>query len=165
MLLLKNNWSSKNYTKKACSRFVSSMVYRLFREPQAFDVVVAPNLYGDIISDGAAALVGSLGYFSTCCNPDSNNISSVVASTNVGDSFCIGEPVHGSAPDIQGKGIANPVAAIRSAALMIEHLGMVKEATQIKNAVDYVLVNSLLTPDMGGKGTTDSITNAIIARL
>lgn len=65
------------------------MVYRLFREPQAFDVVVAPNLYGDIISDGAAALVGSLG---------------VVSSTNLGDSFCIGEPVHGSAPDIEGKG-------------------------------------------------------------
>lgn len=126
------------------------MVYRLFREPQAFDVVVAPNLYGDIISDGAAALVGSLG---------------VVASTNVGDSFCIGEPVHGSAPDIQGKGISNPVAAIRSAALMIEHLGMVKEANKIKSAVDHVLVNSPLTPDLGGKGTTASITDAVIARL
>ena len=126
------------------------MVYRLFREPQAFDVVVAPNLYGDIISDGAAALVGSLG---------------VVASTNVGDSFCIGEPVHGSAPDIEGKGISNPVAAIRSAALMIEHLGMVKEANKIKSAVDHVLVNSPLTPDLGGKGTTDSITDAVIARL
>jgi homoisocitrate dehydrogenase len=126
------------------------MVYRLFREPQAFDVVVAPNLYGDIISDGAAALVGSLG---------------VVASTNVGDSFCIGEPVHGSAPDIQGKGISNPIASIRSAALMIEHLGMVSEANKIKNAVDHVLVHSQLTPDLGGKGTTDSVTDAIIAQL
>ncbi len=126
------------------------MVYRLFREPQAFDVVVAPNLYGDIISDGAAALVGSLG---------------VVASTNVGDKFCIGEPVHGSAPDIAGRGIANPVAAIRSAALMIEHLGYIKEANQIKDAVDYTLVHEDLTPDLGGKGTTESLTDSIIRRL
>lgn len=126
------------------------MVYRLFREPQAFDVVVAPNLYGDIISDGAAALVGSLG---------------VVASTNVGDTFCIGEPVHGSAPDIEGKGISNPIAAIRSAGLMIEHLGYMTEGARIKKAVDDVLINCDLTPDMGGKGTTESITAAVIKRL
>ncbi|KAJ3303169.1 homoisocitrate dehydrogenase [Kappamyces sp. JEL0829] len=135
---------------KVEEQLVDSMVYRLFREPQAFDVVVAPNLYGDIISDGAAALVGSLG---------------VVASTNVGDSFCIGEPVHGSAPDIQGKGIANPVAAIRSAALMIEHLGMVHESNRIKAAVDWALVHEDLTPDLGGTGTTQSLTDAIIKKL
>jgi homoisocitrate dehydrogenase len=126
------------------------MVYRLFREPHAFDVVVAPNLYGDIRSDGAAALVGSLG---------------VVGSTNVGDLFCIGEPVHGSAPDIQGKGIANPVAAIRSAALMIDHLGMTREANAIKSAVDHVLIHNDLTPDLGGKGSTRSLTEAILERL
>jgi homoisocitrate dehydrogenase len=83
------------------------MVYRLFREPHVFDVVVAPNLYGDIISDGAAALVGSLG---------------LVSSVNAGDTFFMGEPVHGSAPDIAGKNMANPIASIRSAALLLEYM-------------------------------------------
>lgn len=88
-------------------QLVDSMVYRLFREPHVFDVVVAPNLYGDIISDGAAALVGSLG---------------VVSSVNAGDHFFMGEPVHGSAPDIAGKNMANPIASIRSAALLLEYM-------------------------------------------
>ena len=92
-------------------QIVDSMVYRMFREPEIFDVVVAPNLYGDILSDGAAALVGSLG---------------VVPSANVGDNFAIGEPCHGSAPDIEGKGISNPVATIRSTALMLEFMGYQK---------------------------------------
>ncbi|KAJ3194309.1 homoisocitrate dehydrogenase [Irineochytrium annulatum] len=140
---------------KVEEQLVDSMVYRLFREPQMFDVAVAPNLYGDIISDGAAALVGSLG---------------VVASANVGDSFCIGEPVHGSAPDIAGQGIANPVAAIRSAALLLEHLGHVAEATKIHDAVDSVLSDearfeSVVTPDLGGSGTTDGLTDAVIKAI
>ncbi|KAL8736315.1 MAG: hypothetical protein Q9181_002493, partial [Wetmoreana brouardii] len=79
-------------------QIVDSMVYKLFRDPQFYDVIVAPNLYGDILSDGAAALVGSLG---------------LVPSANVGDGFVIGEPCHGSAPDIEGKGVANPIATIR----------------------------------------------------
>ncbi|ORY87786.1 hypothetical protein BCR37DRAFT_375680 [Protomyces lactucae-debilis] len=129
-------------------QIVDSMVYRLFREPQCFDVVVAPNLYGDILSDGAAALVGSLG---------------LVPSANVGDNFVMGEPVHGSAPDIAGKGIANPVAAIRSAALMLEHMGFSAPAARIYAAVDSVLQDSsLLTPDLGGKGTTRGIEEAVI---
>ncbi|KAJ3093242.1 homoisocitrate dehydrogenase [Phlyctochytrium bullatum] len=134
-------------------QLVDSMVYRLFREPEAFDVVVAPNLYGDIISDGAAALVGSLG---------------VVASANVGDTFCLGEPVHGSAPDIMGKGISNPVAAIRSGALLLEHLGLVAEAGRIHRAVDAVLIEGdkgVLTPDLGGSGSTRKVTEAVIGRL
>ncbi|CAM0135738.1 homoisocitrate dehydrogenase [Umbelopsis sp. WA50703] len=132
-------------------QLVDSMVYRMFREPEAFDVVVAPNLYGDIISDGAAALVGSLG---------------VVPSANVGDSFVMGEPVHGSAPDIAGKNIANPVAAIRSAALLLEHLGYTKEALQVYGAVDKVLSEATyLTPDLGGKSTTSEVTEAILKNL
>ncbi|KAJ3238867.1 homoisocitrate dehydrogenase [Chytriomyces hyalinus] len=128
-------------------QLVDSMVYRLFREPHKFDVCVAPNLYGDIISDGAAALVGSLG---------------VVASANVGDTFCIGEPVHGSAPDIAGKGIANPIASIRSASMLLSHLGWNAEAARMDAAVDKVLVEhaDILTPDLGGKGTTDGVTAA-----
>ena len=143
-------------------QLVDSMVYRMFREPEKFDVAVAPNLYGDIISDGAAALVGSLG---------------LVASANVGDSFVIGEPgksflksitraVHGSAPDIAGKGIANPIASIRSAALLLEHLGYASEADRIYSAVDAVLIEGkLMTPDLGGSATTRQVTQAIIDRL
>ncbi|KAJ3262650.1 homoisocitrate dehydrogenase [Boothiomyces macroporosus] len=132
-------------------QLVDSMVYRMFREPEVFDVVVAPNLYGDIISDGAAALVGSLG---------------VVASANVGDNFVIGEPVHGSAPDIAGKGISNPIAAIRSAAMLLDHLGYNAEATKIKVAVDTVLTEGkTLTPDLGGKATTEQVTSKVIANL
>lgn len=132
-------------------QIVDSMVYRLFREPQCFDVVVAPNLYGDILSDGAAALVGSLG---------------LVPSANVGDNFVMGEPVHGSAPDIAGKGIANPIAALRSAALMLEHMGYSKPAARIYAAVDSVLQDSsLLTPDLGGSGTTQGIVDAVIKKL
>lgn len=132
-------------------QIVDSMVYRLFREPQCFDVVVAPNLYGDILSDGAAALVGSLG---------------LVPSANVGDTFVMGEPVHGSAPDIAGQGIANPIAAIRSAALMLEHMGHSMPAARLYAAVDTVLQRAnLLTPDLGGKGTTSGIVDAVIKEM
>jgi homoisocitrate dehydrogenase len=136
---------------KVEEQLVDSMVYRLFREPEMFDVVVAPNLYGDIISDGAAALVGSLG---------------VVASANVGDSFVIGEPVHGSAPDIAGQGKANPIAAISSAAMLLDHLGQEQAANKIRNAVDSVLIEGkYITPDLGGNASTGAVTDAIIARL
>ena len=135
---------------KVEEQLVDSMVYRMFREPHVFDVCVAPNLYGDIISDGAAALVGSLG---------------VVASANVGDNFVIGEPVHGSAPDIQGQGKANPVAAIRSAAMLLESLGHQKEAFNIMTAVDKSLKDSIVTPDLGGKYTTHQVTDAIKENL
>ncbi|KAF9198186.1 homoisocitrate dehydrogenase [Haplosporangium sp. Z 27] len=132
-------------------QLVDSMVYRMFREPEAFDVVVAPNLYGDIISDGAAALVGSLG---------------LVPSANVGDHFVVGEPVHGSAPDIAGQQKANPVAAIRSAGLLLEHMGYASDAARIYKAVDGVLREGLIkTPDLGGKSTTQEVADAICKRL
>ncbi|KAJ3179877.1 homoisocitrate dehydrogenase [Geranomyces variabilis] len=134
-------------------QLVDSMVYRMFREPEVFDVAVAPNLYGDIISDGAAALVGSLG---------------VVGSANVGDDFVIGEPVHGSAPDIAGRGIANPIASIRSAALLLARIGEPEAAARIDAAVDAVLAKNdlrVLTPDLGGKGTTAGVTDSIIKGL
>lgn len=132
-------------------QLVDSMVYRLFREPHVFDVVVAPNLYGDILSDGAAALVGSLG---------------VVPSANVGDNFVMGEPVHGSAPDIVGQDKANPIAAIRSASLLLAHLGHTQAANCIDQAVDRLLVETkTITPDMGGKATTLQVTEKIISFL
>ena len=127
--------------------------FRLFRQPEEFSVLVAPNLYGDIISDGAAALVGSLG---------------LVPSVNAGDNFILGEPVHGSAPDIADRvpAIANPIAAIRSAALMLEYSGWKAEADRIYSAVDAVLEEgSIRTPDLGGKSSTDEVADAVCKRL
>lgn len=127
------------------------MVYKLFRQPSAYDVIVAPNLYGDILSDGAAALVGSLG---------------LVPSANVGDSFAIGEPCHGSAPDIMGQGIANPVATIRSVGLMLEFMGEEQAAAKIYAAVDGNLEDGkFLSPDMGGKAKTEEVVEDILKRL
>ena len=131
-------------------QIVDSMVYKMFRTPEEFDVVVAPNLYGDILSDGAAALVGSLG---------------VVSSANVGDSFVIGEPCHGSAPDIMGQGISNPVATIRSTALMLEFLGYPEPAALIYKAVDSGLRNGVVTPDLGGTNTTKDVIADVIHRI
>lgn len=132
-------------------QIVDSMVYKLFRQPEAYDVIVAPNLYGDILSDGAAALVGSLG---------------LVPSANVGDGFVIGEPCHGSAPDIMGQGIANPIASIRSAGLMLEFLGEEAAAAKVEKAVEGNLDEArLLSPDMGGKARTEEVVADILKRL
>ena len=132
-------------------QIVDSMVYKLFRQPSSYDVIVAPNLYGDILSDGAAALVGSLG---------------LVPSANVGDNFAIGEPCHGSAPDIMGKGIANPIATIRSVGLMLEFMGLEEAAANIYAAVDGNLDEGrLLTPDMGGRAGTNEVLEDVLERL
>eukprot|EP00732_Lithocolla_globosa_P005653 Lithocolla_globosa_v1_NODE_5986_length_1153_cov_12.128415.p1 type:complete len:347 gc:universal NODE_5986_length_1153_cov_12.128415:1093-53(-) len=131
-------------------QLVDSMVYRLFREPHCFDVVVAPNMYGDIISDGAAALVGSLG---------------LVPSVNWGPSHIMAEPVHGSAPDIAGKGIANPIACIRSGAMLLEAFGHLDKARKINQAVEKTLGAGILTPDLGGKATTEQVVSSIISHL
>jgi homoisocitrate dehydrogenase len=132
-------------------QIVDSMVYKLFRQPEDYDVIVAPNLYGDILSDGAAALVGSLG---------------LVPSANVGEGFAIGEPCHGSAPDIQGQNIANPIATLRSTALMLEFLNEEEAAAKIYAAVDGNLEDGkLLSPDLGGKATTEEVVADILRRL
>jgi homoisocitrate dehydrogenase len=132
-------------------QIVDSMVYKLFRQPEAYDVIVAPNLYGDILSDGAAALVGSLG---------------LVPSANVGEGFAIGEPCHGSAPDIMGRNIANPIATLRSVALMLEFLNEEAAAAKIYAAVDGNLEDGkLLSPDLGGKATTEEVVQDILSRL
>ncbi|RYP07815.1 hypothetical protein DL765_009014 [Monosporascus sp. GIB2] len=132
-------------------QIVDSMVYKLFRQPEAYDVIVAPNLYGDILSDGAAALVGSLG---------------LVPSANVGEGFAIGEPCHGSAPDIMGQGIANPIATLRSTALMLEFLNEEEAAAKIYAAVDANLEEAkLLSPDLGGKAKTEEVVDDILKRL
>lgn len=138
-------------TVKVEEQIVDSMVYKLFRQPEDYDVIVAPNLYGDILSDGAAALVGSLG---------------LVPSANVGEGFAIGEPCHGSAPDIMGKGVANPIATLRSAALMLEFLDEPAAAAKIYAAVDANLEEGeLLSPDLGGSATTEQVVEDILKKL
>ncbi len=131
-------------------QLVDSMVYRMILEPERYDVVVAPNLYGDILSDAAAALVGGLG---------------LAPSANMSDAFVLAEPVHGSAPDIAGKGLANPTATILAAALLLDALAMGEQAAQIRQAVDSALRDGPLTRDLGGSATTDTFTNAVIDRL
>jgi isopropylmalate/isohomocitrate dehydrogenase-like protein len=119
-------------------------------KPQIFDVILAPNLYGDILSDEAAGLVGGLG---------------IAPSANIGYEYALFEPVHGSAPDIAGKGIANPVAAILSAKMMLEHLGEDIWARKLGAAVVSVLEEGRYrTPDIGGNESTLEMTDAIIAR-
>ncbi|RMD43892.1 hypothetical protein DV735_g1267, partial [Chaetothyriales sp. CBS 134920] len=119
---------------KVEEQIVDSMVYKLFLQPQYYDVIVAPNLYGDLLSDGAAALVGSLG---------------LVPSANVGDDIVIGEPCHGSAPDIEGKGIANPIATIRSVGVMLEFLNLPEAANAVYAAVDANLAEGkFVSPDL-----------------
>ncbi len=131
-------------------QLVDSMIYRLIREPERYDVVVAPNLYGDIISDGAAALVGGLG---------------LASSANVGDDFVLVEPVHGSAPDIAGQGIANPMATILAAAQLLDTLGEQHAASQVRAAVNDALADGPHTPDLGGQATTVEVAQAVIDRV
>ncbi|MBK9094326.1 MAG: isocitrate/isopropylmalate dehydrogenase family protein [Anaerolineae bacterium] len=129
---------------------VDSVAYRLVRQPQHFDVIVTTNLFGDILSDLAAGLTGGLG---------------LAASANQGERFVVAEPVHGSAPDIAGQGIANPLAAIRAGALLLRSLGQADAAARIEHAVNQVLASGPLTPDLGGNATTAEVTQAVVRRL
>jgi homoisocitrate dehydrogenase len=131
-------------------QLVDSMIYRMILQPERYDVVVAPNLYGDILSDAAAALVGGLG---------------LAASANASDNFVLAEPVHGSAPDIAGQGIANPCATILAAAQLLDSLGEDQAAQRIRRAVHHTLADGVLTADLGGRATTVEVTNAVIERL
>jgi len=133
---------------------VDALAMLFVRAPQRFDVVVASNLFGDILSDLAGAVVGSLGLApSANINPERIYPS-------------LFEPVHGSAPDIAGKGIANPLAAIRSAALMLDFLGEADAAAVIETAVtDAVRDGRVLTPDLGGHATTPAVGDDVAARV
>lgn len=113
-------------------------------------MIFSGNLYGINCSDGAAALVGSLG---------------LVPSLNSGDSFVLAEPVHGSAPDIAGKGIANPIAAIRSGAMLLDHLGYSSQALKIEEAVTQVIQAGCVTPDLGGTASTQQVTEEIAKNM
>ena len=131
-------------------QLVDSMVYRLILEPERYDVIVAPNLYGDILSDAGAALVGGLG---------------VVGSANCGERFSLAEPVHGSAPDIAGRGIANPIAAVSAAALLLERVGLGDEAACAHALVAAHRETGPRTPDRDGNATTDDVVKDLLARI
>jgi 3-isopropylmalate dehydrogenase len=122
----------------------------LVMNPGEYDVVICPNLAGDVLSDLAAGLVGGLG---------------LLPSANVGDENALFEPVHGSAPDIAGKGIANPTATILSAAMLLDHLGYDEDADRVRDAAESVLAEGPHTPDLGGDATTGDVTDAVIDRL
>jgi isocitrate dehydrogenase (NAD+) len=133
---------------------VDEMAMWLVWHPQDLDVVVLPNLYGDIISDLCAGLIGGLG---------------VAPGMNIGREYAVFEPTHGSAPDIAGKGLANPIAMILSAGLMLRHLGRPSDADRLEKAVGTVLADGKLRPaDLRPKGepaTTDQLAEAICAAL
>ena len=130
---------------------VDNMCMQLVIRPETFDVLVAPNLYGDIVSDLCAGLVGGLGF---------------APSGNIGDEFRIYEAVHGSAPDIAGKGIANPSALLLAFALMLEALGKLDDANKLREALAAVVEEgTTVTPDIGGSASTDEFTAAIIRKL
>lgn len=130
---------------------VDNCCMQLVMNPERFDVMVTTNLFGDIISDLCAGLVGGLG---------------LAPGANIGDRVAMFEAVHGSAPDIAGKGIANPCALLLGAAQMIEHLGHQQSALQLRAAIRSTIVSGdRTTPDLGGEGTTRSLADAIIDRL
>jgi isocitrate dehydrogenase (NAD+) len=130
---------------------IDNVCLELARDPSEYDVLVMENLFGDVVSDLAAGLVGGLG---------------VVPGANFGARFAVFEAVHGSAPDIAGQGLANPIAVIRSAAMMLEHVGHRNAAERIEQAVLRTLEKRIgLTRDLGGDGGTATITEQIIKNL
>jgi len=130
---------------------VDNACMQLVMRPETFDVLVMPNLYGDIISDLAAGLVGGLG---------------IVPGANMGDHHAIFEAVHGTAPDIAGKGLANPTALMQSAVLMLGHLGEREAAERLHKAIYRVYAEALhLTGDVGGRASTTEFTEAVIGAM
>jgi isocitrate dehydrogenase (NAD+) len=130
---------------------IDNVCLEMARDPSEFDVLVMENLFGDVISDLAAGLVGGLG---------------LVPGANLGTRYAVFEAVHGSAPDIAGQGLANPIALIRSAVLMLDYVGQRAAAERIEQAVLTTLRNGIgLTRDLGGDGTTTTITDQIIKNL
>ncbi len=130
---------------------VDRLCMQLVLNPEHFEVLVMENLFGDVISDLCAGLVGGLG---------------VVPGANLGTRYAVFEAVHGSAPDLAGKGLANPIALLRSAAMMLEHIGQIVPAQRIETSVRRTLqIGRGLTRDLGGDGTTATLTEQLIANL
>jgi isocitrate dehydrogenase (NAD+) len=130
---------------------VDNASMQLVMRPETFDVLLMPNLYGDIVSDLAAGLVGGLG---------------IVPGANLGEKSAVFEAVHGSAPDIAGRGIANPTALILSSVMMLDHIGEKEAAKRLQAAVESVYAErKSVTSDVGGTATTAEFTDAVIQKL
>ena len=131
-------------------KYIDALCLDVLVHPAEYDVIVTENMFGDILSDVAAYLVGGLG---------------MLPSANIGDRCALFEPVHGSAPDIAGKGIANPVAAIRSAAMLLRHIGDPESGKKVEAAVEAVLACGVRTRDLGGSATTAQFEAAVMKNL
>ena len=132
-------------------KIVDACAMELVMRPERFDVIVTTNLFGDILSDLTSGLVGGLG---------------LTPGANIGKNAAIFEAVHGTAPDIAGKGIANPTAVMLAACQMLDHIGKPELATRVRDAVENTLRDkSVVTGDVGGSATTEQYTDAVIARL
>jgi isocitrate dehydrogenase (NAD+) len=143
---------AKDYPEIASDdRIIDNMCMQLVLRPEEFDVLLMENLYGDIVSDLCAGLVGGLG---------------VVAGANIGEAAAAFEAVHGSAPDIAGRGVANPLALMRSGVLMLRHLEMRDEAERLAAALRRVVIEEkILTRDLGGTASTSEFTETVVRRL
>jgi isocitrate dehydrogenase (NAD+) len=130
---------------------VDACAMKLVMNPWQFDVLVTTNLFGDILSDEIAGLVGGLG---------------MAPGANIGEDAAIFEAVHGSAPDIAGQGIANPIALMLAAAMMLDHVGLGDKATRLRHGIDHTLnIDHVRTGDLGGNASTKEFTAALVARL
>jgi methanogen homoisocitrate dehydrogenase len=129
---------------------VDAAAYNLVKHPEIFDHILTSNLFGDILSDEAAGLTGSLG---------------LCPSANIGPDYAIFEPIHGSAPNIAGRGIANPIGAILSVKMLLEWAGERSKATLLDNAVRKTIENGVTTPDLGGTNSTKEVARSIISGL
>jgi len=140
------------YPDISCNEMIiDNCCMQLVMNPYQFDVIVTTNLFGDILSDLCAGLVGGLG---------------LAPGANIGVEAAIFEAVHGSAPDIAGKGVANPCALLLAACQMLDHLGMVEEARRVRVAIrETVTLRDRVTPDLGGNGTTQTFADALIERV
>ena len=149
---------SNDYSNiKFSDMLVDAAAMNLIREPEKFDVILTTNMFGDILSDEIAQIVGGLG---------------LAPSGNIGDDFAIFEPVHGSAPDIAGKGVANPIAIILSTKMMFEWLSvkykdsnLLEISNNINNSVNFLLANKYTTPDIGGSLTTSLVQKKLVDSL
>jgi methanogen homoisocitrate dehydrogenase len=131
-------------------KFIDALSLDVLQHPASYDVVVTTNIFGDILSDVASYLVGGLG---------------LVPSANIGERYALFEPVHGSAPDIAGKNLANPIAALRSAGMLLTHVGDAEGENHIESAIRAVLVQGIKTRDLGGSAGTREFGEAVLRVL
>lgn len=142
--------SSEGRGLVGAEQLVDSAALKLVTDPSAFDVIVTLNLYGDILSDVAAGTAGGLGF---------------APSGNIGQKHSVFEPAHGSAPDIAGRGIANPTATVLAGAMMLKHIGLDKEAQAVQESVEGFYASGHLTVDLGGRHGSESFTEHVVKTI